>query len=492
MPEYVDGVRLLHRPAEQKHTEITLTFAAGAQDETLRTIGVAHALEHLVMGTVRRIPIEMNAEVDVQTTSFTASGSPARVGEFLEQLCHSLTAPPVDRLALEAGILAAEDGHAAHPVVAYLMHALHGAQGPGLLWLEGPGYDGLTGDHVLTFARRWFVASNAILEVTGPLPDNLRLPLDPGPAPARPDFPRRAFGGPVVVEFGIPAAGLALTLPMEDPARRSALTMYVLAERIEEQCRHVGGHSYVIDGDLVMRPDGAGDYVVYAEARDGSEEAVARIVAEALSDLAAHGPTESELSYQIDRWLERLETDPAEAQPDRHNAVGALFGLPTRDPVDVEALRKVSPQEIAALLTAALPTAIGYTCEDTSGVWQQSGFRLTPACPVIGELPAGKVFKPPLFARAFVKEARGMEWVQTADSLVLRDEDGIHEIRFDAIAGVERGDDEVPTVVYGINGCAIPVDTDMFRGANDVLTELQRRVPASLWFDPSKLRPADD
>ncbi|MET7279253.1 hypothetical protein ABZS29_13545 [Kribbella sp. NPDC005582] len=492
MPEYVDGVRVLHRPGNQKHTEITLTFAVGARDETLRTIGVAHALEHLVMGTVRRIPIEINAEVDAMTTSFTASGSPARVGEFLEQLCRSLTAPPVDRLALEAGILAAEDGQAAHPVVAYLMYALHGAQGPGLLWLEGPGYDGLTGDHVVAFARRWFVASNAVLEVTGPLPENLRLPLDPGPAPARPDFPRRVFDGPAVIEGGIPAAGLAVTLPMDDSARRSALTMYVLGERIEEQCRHVGGHSYVVGGDLMIRPDGSGDYVVYAEARDGSEEAVARIVVEALRDLAAHGPTESELSFQIDRWLERMEAEPEQLQAERNNAIGALFGLPTLDPVDVDALRKVSPQDIAAVLTAALPTAIGYTFDDTSGVWQESGFGLTPPCPVLTELPAGKVFKPPLFARAFFKEARGMQWVQTADGLVLRDEDGIHEVRWDSIAGVQRGTDESPTIVYGVNGCAMPVDTDLFRGADDVLAELQRRVPASLWFDESKLGPADD
>jgi len=268
--------------------------------------------------------------------------------------------------------------------------------------------------------------------------------------------------------------------------------MYVLGERIEEECRHVGGHSYVVGGDLVVRPDGSGDYIVYAEARDGSEDAVARTVVEALRDLAAHGPTEAELSFQVDRWLERMETDPDGLQSERNNAIGALFGLPTRDPLDVDAMRKLRPQDIAAVLTAAMPTAIGYTCDGTSGVWQESGFRLTPPCPVIAELPTGKVFKPSLIARTFFREARGMQWVQTADSLVLRDEDGIHEIRLDAIAGVERGTDETPTIVYGVNGCAMPVDTDLFRGADDVLAELQRRVPATLWFDASKLRPTDD
>ncbi|WBQ03407.1 hypothetical protein [Kribbella sp. CA-293567] len=44
---------------------------------------------------------------------------------------------PVDRLAVEAGVLAAEDGWAAHPLAAFLLFARYGAAGPGLAWLEG-------------------------------------------------------------------------------------------------------------------------------------------------------------------------------------------------------------------------------------------------------------------------------------------------------------------------------------------------------------------
>jgi hypothetical protein len=197
--EYIDGVRVLRHSGTQNHTDVTLTFAVGSRDETLRTVGVAHALEHLAMGAVRRLPIEMNAEVDLMTTTFVASGSTARVGEFLEQLCRALAEPPVERLALEAGVLAAEDGHVAHPVVALLLNVRYGAQGPGLAWLEGPGYDGLTPEHVTTFARTWFVPSNAVLQVSGPMPEGLRLELPSGWGPcrgrpgARPDG---GWGGP--------------------------------------------------------------------------------------------------------------------------------------------------------------------------------------------------------------------------------------------------------------------------------------------------------
>jgi hypothetical protein len=77
--EYIDGVRVLRRSGTQSHTDVTLTFAVGARDETLRTIGVA-PLEHLVMHALRGLPIEMNAEVDLMTTTFVASGRPRGSG----------------------------------------------------------------------------------------------------------------------------------------------------------------------------------------------------------------------------------------------------------------------------------------------------------------------------------------------------------------------------------------------------------------------------
>jgi hypothetical protein len=79
-----------------------------------------------------------------------------------------------------------------------------------------------------------------------------------------------------------------------------------------------------------------------------------------------------------------------------------------------------------------------------------------------------------------------MLWVRTDPALVLRDDDGVHEIRWDEVAGVMRTDDGT-TVVLGLNGCAIPVDPDMFRGAGTLLAELTERVPQALWFDESKL-----
>ncbi|MET9314918.1 hypothetical protein ABZX12_24160 [Kribbella sp. NPDC003505] len=490
MNEYLSGVRVIRLPEPQRHTDVTLTFLVGSRDETLRTIGVAHALEHLVMHTVRDLPIEMNAEVDLLATTFVASGSPARVGEFLNRLCRALAGPPVDRLALEARVLTAEEGNVAHPVTAFLLNVRYGAKGPGLAWLEGAGYDGLTPEHVTSFAKKWFVAANAVLQVAGPFPEDLALELPTGPVPTRVPPAERSFDVPVVVGHGIPAAGVLLRMPTDDDVRLPTLAIMTLRGRIEEKCRFVGGHSYEIDLDLVAAPDGATDWVVYAEAREGSEDAVSRAVVAALMDLAENGPTPSELAHQIARAEERLAAGDPEIRRAFSNAMNQLCGDPELPPVDTTRLAAVQPSDIAAVLEQALSGAIGYGEESTLHVWQEAGFTLAPACPVIAELPAGRTFKPPLTARAFVKEARSMLWVRTDDALVLRDDDGIHQVRWDEIAGVMRSPDGM-TLVLGANGCTIPVDPDMFRGATAVVDELTTRVPADLWFDESKLSSDD-
>lgn len=490
MDEYINGVRVVRHREAQRQTDVTLTFGVGSRDETMRTIGVAHALEHLVMYTVRDLPIEMNAEVDLLTTTFVASGSAARVGEFLSRLCRALAAPPVDRLELEARVLTAEEGNVAHPVVAFLLNVRYGARGPGLAWLEGAGYDGLTPEHVSSFAKKWFVPANAVLQVTGPLPEDLQLELPSGPAPARVLPPTRSFDGPVVVGHGIPASGVLLTLPADDDVRLSTLAIMTLRQRIEEKCRFVGGHSYEIGLDLVAGPDGASDWVVYAEAREGSEDAVSSAVVAALTDLAENGPTASELAHQIARAEENLVADDPDVRRAFRTAMSRIVGEPELPQVDATRLAAVQSSDIAGVLKTALSGAIGYGDEHALEVWQKAGFTLASACPVIAELPAGRTFKPPLTARAFVKEARSMQWVRTDDALVLQDADGIHQIRFDEVAGVMRSPDGM-TLVFGANGCTIPVDPDMFRGAPAVLEELIRRVPAELWFDESKLS-ADD
>ncbi|MEV6282409.1 insulinase family protein [Kribbella sp. NPDC051770] len=490
MPQYLDGVRLLHHREQQTTTDATLTFAVGARDETLPTVGVAHALEHLVMSTVRRLPIQIDATVDTTATSFVASGTPERVGEFLTGICAALANPPVERLEVEAGVLAAEDGWVTHPMAALLYFIRYGARGAGLDWLDGPGPDGLTADQVTAFAQRWFTADNAVLQLTGPIPADLKLPLPTGSRPQHQHYPARQFAGPAVVGIGIPGAAVLLSLPNTDAARTAALATDVLQQRIEESARHGGGHSYVVDYDAVQQQDGTTDWVLYAEAREGAEQEVAQAVVESLTDLAADGPSEEELQLALDRFEEERATTDAELGAEFNVLRRELFGEPPAEPLDPERVRATRPDDLAAVLRAALPTAIGYAAEQAVEQWTKHGFTEVSLCPVGEELPAGEEFRPPRMARLFVREARETALVVTPDELAVREEDGVHRVRWDEVAGVMRAGDGT-TVVFGTDGCVILVSGDLYRGGQKVVAELERRVDRSLWFQESRFKAED-
>ncbi len=491
MPQYLDGVRLLHHQDPQTTTDATLTFAVGARDETLPTVGVAHALEHLVMSTVRRLPIQIDATVSTTTTNFVASGTPERVGEFLTGVCTALSAPPVERLEVEAGVLAAEDGWVTHPMAALLYYVRYGARGAGLDWLDGPGPDGITAEQVNAFARKWFTADNAVLQLTGPVPADLKLPLPAGTRPRHEHYPARQFPGPAAVGYGIPGAAVLLSLPNDDAARTAELATDVLQQRIEESARHAGGHSYVVDYDSVQRADGTTDWVLYADAREGAEEAVAQAVAEALTDLAANGPSEDELQLALDRFEEQTATSDAELAAEFALLRRELFDEPVGEPLDPERVRAVRPDDLAAVLRAALPTAIGYAAEDAVEQWTKHGFTEVPLCPVGGELPAGEEFRPPRVARLFMREAREMTLVLTPDELAVRDDEGVHHVPWDGVAGVMRAGDGT-TVVFGADGCVLPVSGDLYRGGRKVVAELERRIDHSLWFKESRFKAEED
>ncbi|GAB3833377.1 insulinase family protein [Kribbella italica] len=505
MPQYLDGVRLLHHQEPQSTTDATLTFAVGARDETLPTVGVAHALEHLVMNTIRRLPIRIDATVSTTTTTFEASGTPERVGEFLTGICAALSAPPVERLEVEAGVLAAEDGWVTHPMAALLYYVRYGARGAGLDWLDGPGPDGITAEQVNAFAQKWFTADNAVLQVTGPVPADLKLPLparaesasaeaarpQAGTRPRHGHYPARQFPGPSVVGYGIPGAAVLLSLPDGDPARIASLATDVLQQRIEESARHGGGHSYVVDCDSVHQPDGTTDWVLYAEAREGTEEAVALAVVEALTDLAANGPSEDELRLALDRFEEQTATSDADLAAEFAVLRRELFDEPVGEPLDPERVRAVRPEDLAAVLRAALPTAIGYAEEDAVEQWTKHGFTEVSLCPVGGELPAGEEFRPPRVARLFVREAREQKLVLTPDELAVRDEDGVHHVPWDEVVGVMRAGDGT-SVVFGANGCVLPVSGDLYRGGKKAVAELERRVDRSLWFKESRFKAEED
>lgn len=477
----VDGVRVIHEPTGLGSTEATLSFGVGVRDETLPTRDVAHMLEHLVMGAARHLPVDINGEVGIEVTRFYAAGSPAGVATFLTTVCTALARPPLDRMSVESGVLTAEDSSTTAPIAGYLLRARYGADGPGLVWLDGPGPGGLTPDHVLDFARTWFSKHNAVLTVTGVLPDRLELPLPSGPAGAHRRTEGRLLDGPFATTYEIPGAGVLIRQPMGDGARLTETVLDILEERIAERCRHLGGMSYEIGREFVHAPRGHRDDIVTVDARDGTERRVAKTVAEALTRLAVDGPTDDELARSIARRLERYAGPDGRTGSALATAIRDLLGVPSVEPADLDRVRATTCEQVRSAVAEALPTAVVYGHDDGEEELAAAGLTVVPACPVVTTVPSGTRYRPGLTARLVFKGARQAVLVRTENGLVGGDSDGPHEVHWDDIAGVERSDDG--WVVFGRQGCVIPLHNNAYRGLDEVQAELRRRVDPALFYD---------
>jgi hypothetical protein len=67
----------------------------------------------------------------------------------------------------------------------------------------------------------------------------------------------------------------------------------------------------------------------------------------------------------------------------------------------------------------------------------------------------------------------------------------VHRVTWDAVAGVMRIKDGT-SVVFGGNGCVIPVSRHLYRGGAKVVAELEQRVDPSLWFDESRFKAREE
>ncbi len=285
-----------------------LIFRVGLRDESFRTSGVTHVIEHLVMGTLPKSHLDHNARVEAGLTIFHATGRPEAVADFLNRVSAALADLPIDRLAHEVGVIEAEDGNSVHPALAWAAGLRYGNDGIGLVSGAGAPLDQLTVEHVRAHAARFFVDGNTALIFTGNPPEGLELALPLGPRPQREAFiptnlPARGFA---IDEMPWPV--LSYTLPdHEMPWLHSA----VLTERVMDDLRYRQGISYSVDGDYTY-VDGEVLVALMPDGRPGQEKAVTESLWRALVDLAATGPSQTELDHVIEAAAEDMR-DPRAA-----------------------------------------------------------------------------------------------------------------------------------------------------------------------------------
>ncbi|MGI8729906.1 MAG: hypothetical protein ACR2LK_07940 [Solirubrobacteraceae bacterium] len=371
----VDGVPLLWADVPGPLTAM-LMFRIGRSDETLRTLGVTHLVEHLALWSSRRATHFYNGYVEDAVTGFHASGRPEEVCEFLRDVTSSLTALPVDRLEVERRVLGAESASRGGGG-AYAHHrALRfGPCGYGLVDQYEYAIDWMDGDALQSHALEHFTADNAVLWLSGPPPDDLSLTLPRGVhrAPAAPE----AIPGvvlPAHVEEPDHAGVSMSTLGTRSAALHAGFG--VLLERAVEQLRLTAGMSYAPQGAYDVLDGTSTIPVVYADCRVTDASEARRVLVKIADDLAEGGPSEDELERDRRRLVDWLEDPDAGCSHLDWHARNRVLGLPAMSPADLRAEREaLSAGVVARTIAEALESLlvisqVGYRSGD--------GRRLAP------------------------------------------------------------------------------------------------------------------
>jgi hypothetical protein len=287
-----NGIRTLWTDGPAPYSA-ALVFGVGGRDETLRTAGVTHLVEHLVMGSLPKRALDRNANVDAMATIFHATGSRDDVTEFIAGVCAALRELPLERLATEQKVLDAEQGHHEHPALGWAASTLHGAEGVGLIGLDGPPAGEIGAEHVVSHVRSWFTADNAVLVCTGPPPTHPAIALHPGTPPEHPPTHDHGPTRPAVIA-GVPDVIIATHGSTELPM---LVGFNLVRERLEDEARHSLGLSYEIGLDYVLTGEDESLYAIWCDAAPEHHEKVATIAVEALRSLAEDGPNAEELDF---------------------------------------------------------------------------------------------------------------------------------------------------------------------------------------------------
>jgi hypothetical protein len=364
-----------------------LLFRVGRADETLRSGGLTHLVEHVALSSIGRGPYDYNGRVDSVITSFYASGTPEEVVEHLRKVAAALDQLPIDRLEREKRILAAEASSIGDSLDARLMALRFGPVGYGLVNHGEVGLGWVAAEDVSAWAQERFNAANAAIWLTGPPPDDLEtLPLPSGQAfqPPQPE-PIPSLELPSHLADG--TGGVALSFVGE---RTTALhSAFVIAvERAQASLRGGAAVSYAPGGSYFPLTGKVAHVVVNADCRDQDAAQVQDELLGIVDDLAANGPTEDELAW--DRMmLERALRDPQWAGPALDsNARDTLFGVesPSRSDL-VREREELTPEGVAETLATALESLLVLV---PSGVAKPTGRPLTTFAPEYKELIEGR------------------------------------------------------------------------------------------------------
>ena len=445
-----------------------LTFRVGFADEPLPLRGISHLVEHLAITPKRRL-YAFNGWAGMATTGFWAEGSQEEALGYLEEVCRSLTELPVDRLESERRILRTESSGRGTSLVHALISARCGARGYGAAAMDEFALNHVDADTVRAWSARHFVAENAVLILSGPPPDSLRLELGQGERATLPE-PTRIAGLelPTCISIGDGAVAAGFLV---DRSPATGVTIATLAERLTSRLRHELGLSYGVWTDYEALGERYAHLTIAADCtHDGVEQLTDAILA-VLDELAASGPDDHDVAHEIERFERMLQT-PRDAVG--WYATGELFGVTPEEMVaTAAATARVTPEDVAEVIGSGMRNMLMLI---PAGRQPRPRFRPYPLWS--GRAVTGRMLRPGGLVARLLSRRGGLVVGEEGISGLWGDGTITTVLWTECEAVLVFGDGTV--VVIGCDSDRIAVPVQVFGAArvSEVRREIQTHVPA--------------
>jgi predicted Zn-dependent peptidase len=408
-----------------------LVFRVGHCDEPLPLRGITHLLEHLAAFSEGWRPYEYSADVGPGQMRFGVDGTPDEVVEWLGLVARRLHDLPLGELGREQRVLLVESLAAGRNVESRLSRLRFGLSTFGLADF-GQAVIGRAGaEQLQAWSARFCTRGNVVAWLLGVAPERLELQLPEGPHHPLPGA--RALPGMRLPAFVAEDDDVVAISVVGRRSPAFGVAWRAACERAGHRLRREQGIVYTLHSGAEMLD--LEHALATASARCASVDApaVRDALLEAVHEVAAAGPTSEE--------IRRVQHDARFAWRHPAQAMEAMVRVAsrcvTRDaPLDdderLERIGRVTPEEGAAAIAAALDSALMLVPEGVDG---PDGFERCDAR-LVGDRSLGGH----RFRRQAGAAARDQPDAVAIgdDGLTVEDPEQTWAVRWEHVAGVER------------------------------------------------------
>jgi predicted Zn-dependent peptidase len=335
-----------------------LTFRVGVVDESLPAHGITHVVEHLAMFPIMQsmdAANHFNARVEPLRTRFMATGTPEQITTFLADVTSNLSHLALDRLENEKKILRTEAANKPWGSLKMAWSFRFGSRALGLADFEELGLRCLTPASVEAWAAMRFSAGNAVLWLSGPVPENLRLNLREGSRQSLPKIHPEQYRTPATYQQGDRWVLLSMLGARSTPL---SLGTRIFDARVRDRVRHQLSLSYEVHAAYQRLDRDTAEVTAFADSLTQDSQAAAEALIAVARELATDGPRAEEVASVLAERRRMMALPEVGLGHLEQVAIEELEGLEpmTTEELDAEA-EALTPAQVADAFKSAFATS---------------------------------------------------------------------------------------------------------------------------------------